>query len=936
MNKYRYLMRFFQAILWGSLVGLILMIVIPLVQYRMQPEHATEIAFRTNEEPSAMNWILKNEKILSVDEKQPNWIFVNDASQLDPQTMALVNDNIFIGEMLFSQFGGDVSKHYFIEQMFDIKYTGFIGKTCADLSDLDDVPRAMIDLYESKGQPWSYYGKGIILTNEEDIIVLVAGQDYEGTLSLQTELGTFPYSGYFEILEGDALADAQFSIAASEMGQEKLDAMGLPTTFGAAFSVENKLYNGIYYCGKFSEIPVDIPSNYSLMSRLMRHKGIYDDKLNESVYWKWYYPKTLALLESKGDIRYELSLDSEDDNSFYIDGQDIFMKTGDGDVAFFIKGVNLGSALPGKAFTEFPMDKGVYRAWFEQMAALNVNTVRVYTLLPPSFYQALYEFNENRDKPIYLLQEIWPEENPEAHNYLGDAYNQTYREEIEYAVHAIHGNINIPMRSYRAYGVYGYDVSPYLIGYLVGREMEPTEVQATDALNEGYAFEGRYLYTLRGATPTEAWLAGSCDYALKIEDTFYGDAPLVAIVSWPTLDPQSHESEWDPLTGKENKFNDNTVVDINHIGIHEENMSGFFGAYHIYPNYPDFMNNEVAYNDYEDTLGRFRYGGYLQEFMSGHEKYPAVVAEYGISTSQVTAHFSPDGYNHGGLSETDQSEGIVRMTQAIVREGYSGALIFEWMDEWSKKTWTTEPYMIPYNKNAFWHNALDPEQNYGLLAMEPLEPEYSTQGPVAFGQNEAYIYLKVDSKAFVSKNIRIAIDTVADEIGTEEFLLNLGGTSSITVNPSYNWLKGYYYPVPAAFDDYENLVQMTNAENTSMTGDVVSERTVNLSNMRYGTFDDPRNTVVYEGGFWNVRIPYGILGISDPTTKRVLYDSERKIPVAIDQIGTEEIEHIRLRLLENDRSYEFELGTWDMPRYTTREKRGFYDIAAYFETLSAK
>lgn len=35
-----------------------------------------------------------------------------------------------------------------------------------------------------------------------------------------------------------------------------------------------------------------------------------------------------------------------------------------------------------------------------------------------------------------------------------------------------------------------------------------------------------------------------------------------------------------------------------------------------------------------------------------------------------------------------------------------------------KKTWITEPYIIPYDRNALWHNAVDPEQNYGIYAME--------------------------------------------------------------------------------------------------------------------------------------------------------------------------------------------------------------------------
>jgi hypothetical protein len=914
-----------------------MVLIVPAIRYQSKATEELPIVIHDLDGVDGLNWILSNHKQLPVEDGQAGVLFVNDAGQLDHQMMASVNNNVFIGEMLFSQFGGDVSKHNFLEQVFDTHFTGFIGMTISDLGEIKDIPDQIIKTYEAKANSsWNYYGKGIILASEEEVLVLVEGVDYHESLVLESGGQSYPYSGFFEILEDGPYMTDTFEIPVNETGEEKLNQLGLPSSFGAAYKVSNKLYDGIYYTGQFSSIKVEIPSAYDTMAQIMQNKGIYDDKMNESLYWKWYYPKMSALLKDNPHMRYDLKLDTIDGNKFVVHGQQIYYLGQETKEEFFIKGINLGSALPGKTFTEFPQDKATYRTWLEQMAELNVNTVRVYTLLPPTFYQALYDFNENRQNPIYLLQEIWPEEYPEDHNYLGEAYNETYRQEIEYAVHAIHGNINIPVRSYRAYGIYKWDVSPYLIGYLVGREMEPMEVQATDALNENYRFKGQYLYSNHEASPTEGWLAASCDYALKIEDIFYGDSPLVAIVSWPTLDPKSHDSEWSLLTRKENKYNDNTIVDINHIGVHKDRVSGFFGAYHIYPNYPDFMNNEPSYNNYHDEGGIFRYGGYLEEFMSGHSKYPAVVAEYGISTSQVTAHVSPDGYHHGGLSEEDQAEGIIRMTQAIIEEGYSGAIIFEWMDEWAKKTWTTEPYMIPYNKNPFWHNVLDPEQNYGVLAIESLEPKYVKNGPISLGQNAAYVYIKVDADEMDSGGLQLGIDTVDRGEGIDEFLLRLGSTSDLLANPGYNWTRGYYSAVESPFDSYVPLMQVTNSENTSMSGDVVPEHVLNLSHLHYGSFTNPRNSVSYDGKAWTVRLPYGLLGISDPSQNYVLSDTERKIPVLRDEIDVEKIEGIKIKTLGDNQIYEFKLDQWYQPEYKARFKNGFDDISEYFNQLSIK
>src|SRR3989338_4173750 len=75
---------------------------------------------------------------------------------------------------------------------------------------------------------------------------------------------------------------------------------------------------------------------------------------------------------------------------------------------FFVKGVNIGFALPGKFFTDFPKDKNIYYEWFKEIKRLNANTVRIYTIVVPEFYQALLEFNEkNKKSPLYLIQGVW-------------------------------------------------------------------------------------------------------------------------------------------------------------------------------------------------------------------------------------------------------------------------------------------------------------------------------------------------------------------------------------------------------------------------------------------------------------------------------------------------------------------------------------------------
>jgi hypothetical protein len=71
---------------------------------------------------------------------------------------------------------------------------------------------------------------------------------------------------------------------------------------------------------------------------------------------------------------------------------------------FLMKGVNMGVALPGKFPAEFAMSFDQYMQWFQQIGLMNANIIRVYTILPPEFYEAFAQYNlHNQDQPLYLL-----------------------------------------------------------------------------------------------------------------------------------------------------------------------------------------------------------------------------------------------------------------------------------------------------------------------------------------------------------------------------------------------------------------------------------------------------------------------------------------------------------------------------------------------------
>jgi tetratricopeptide (TPR) repeat protein len=415
------------------------------------------------------------------------------------------------------------------------------------------------------------------------------------------------------------------------------------------------------------------------------------------------------------------------------------VREGEGFRPIFIKGINLGTALPGKFPAEFPDDPVLYRRWFDQMGALGLNVVRLYTLHPPSLYRALREHNRERPQErLRLVQGVWTEL-PENDDYDDPAFMNPFREEVRRVIDAIHGNIEIPAHPGHARGLYDADVSDDLLAFLLGREWEPYSVVAYEEKKPGRpSFAGEFMKALPGARPFESWLASICDLAAGYETEHYREQHPVGYVSWPTLDPLHHPTE---ATAAEEtairrkrgeklsepiKEYDNDAVDIDamHIAATPEFPAGFFASYHAYPYYPEFMILDPGYARARDAEGPSHYFGYLKDLKAHHQDQPVIIAEFGVPTSRGIAHLQPEGQHHGGHTTPEQGKIDARLFRDIHDAGLGGGILFSWMDEWFKKNWLVMAYEVPAERKPLWLNALDAEENYGLLAAWPGRPDW--------------------------------------------------------------------------------------------------------------------------------------------------------------------------------------------------------------------
>jgi len=390
----------------------------------------------------------------------------------------------------------------------------------------------------------------------------------------------------------------------------------------------------------------------------------------------------------------------------------------------FFRGVNLGAAPPGHFPGEFAIGPDDYRRWIRFARDLHANAIRVYALHPPEFYRALREDNlAHPDHPLWLFQEVWTEL-PETNDFWTPAYRLDFEHEIAMTIDAVHGNATVAPRPGHASGRYDADVSPWLAGWLLGREWEPYAVRETERLNpDSTRYRGEFFEVERG-TAMECWLARVCDVAARHEKRHYGLARAVSFVNWPTLDPMRHPTETERGGAEAEHDEDAYSVDPVRIRPRGEigeaaGFLGYFANYHAYPYYPDFLNLDPGYAAFRDQHGACSYAGYLADLKAHTRGIPLLIGEVGIPSSRGIAHLQPQGLNHGGASEREQGVRDVRLLEDIAGSGASGSLLFALYDEWFKVNWMARRMEQPRERDPLWHNLLDPEECYGLIAFDP-------------------------------------------------------------------------------------------------------------------------------------------------------------------------------------------------------------------------
>jgi hypothetical protein len=385
-----------------------------------------------------------------------------------------------------------------------------------------------------------------------------------------------------------------------------------------------------------------------------------------------------------------------------------------------------------------------------------------------------------------------------------------------------------------------------------------------------------------------------------------------------------------------------------------------------------------------------------------------LIAEFGVPTSRGIAHLHPEGQHHGGHTTSEQGEIDARLLRNIHQAGLGGGILFAWMDEWFKRNWLVMNYEAPIHRNPLWLSALDAEQNFGLLAARPgatawevvldgraedwsdVPALYARAGEQSVPRagirafrvtsDEAFLYLALELTGADRLpdgdrvDYWIGLDTYDADRGEHrfpapvdlalpigmEFLIQLAGReeSRLLVARPYDLFtqrnRRPYRSTRSDIGDFIEIRTFTNRERFGRDGTYYPAKGYNRSPLRHGMTDpsSPRYDSLADwfaaddAGLIEARIPWGLLNVADPSSRRVIHEEARTEGV----VETAATEGFRFHLLALKRSEGdtrvldslpardsdssdypiYSWPSWEQPTYRLELKRSY---AIFGETL---
>lgn len=670
---------------------------------------------------------------------------------------------------------------------------------------------------------------------------------------------------------------------------------------------------------------------------------------------------------------------------FSTQGKEILIKSEDGTwVPVALKGVDVSASIPGQPASMFAAGEADYLRWLEQIGQMGANTVRVYTIMDSDFYNAFYTYNTTHDMPLYLMQGILVSD--EA-NYSGtDAYQENFLGKLlsdgKSAVDIIHGRKNIFSSKFGGTNFYRKDISPWVLGYLVGNEWSADTIAYTDHSTDyspGYA--GIYFQTAPDATIFETMLAQVMDQIIGYESWKYQSQRLIGFISAPDIDFLVYQDIYARQLSKYCYTNAENILPT------ESLKSGYFAAYQLF----DFCDEFVDYLEESQVMSKdyltaglktdVKYGGYL-ELLDRYHTVP-MIAFFGISSSRGVLMD-----DQIPLTEAEQGESLMDIYLLARKNNWAGGYISTWQDVWEKRNWNTG-FATELTRNSYWHDLQSDGQNNGLMAFDPGKEErvcvidgdsseWSSEhvvlqqknGTLSVKMDAEGIYLLIEAENAQNKDWILPIDTTQESGSLRcagingsfqreaDFVLLIDGkdNSRILVSEYYDPVRMNFLQQVTGRDPFVSSISPDT--HTFLTATIAVKNTTlktleqyrevyhaekiyelelwETGLLHYGCGDplDPRFDSLSDFCFGEdvieVRIPWQLLNFSDPSEGLIHLDYYKEYGVA-----SKSIRHFWIGLSQGEddvRMSMVKLHKWgENPLWHERLKQSYYVVQSVWK-----
>lgn len=676
---------------------------------------------------------------------------------------------------------------------------------------------------------------------------------------------------------------------------------------------------------------------------------------------------------------------------FRTSGKQIEIRLGNAWKPFEIIGVNMGTGYPGLFPNETGIDEEVYYRWFCQISEMNVNTLRVYKIQTPDFYRAFLRYNTDHDRKLYLIQGVDFNDNwmYSGKNILMPVVQQKIHRDSFAVIDAVHGRKLLLDWESNALHCYTSDVSPYVLGYVLGVEWDDVFVDYICRINSTpESHSGTYLSCDTGASAFERFITKWGDAFFSYEMEHYNTQRLLSFSNWPNTDPFYNELRIGGYDAQEQVRDTESLFDMEKIRTSDAVSTGLFASYNVYPYFPSFLQYG-EYTHYRDEDGnRNPYRKYLMSLVE-HHAYPVVITEFGTPASRSVCYEDVwQHIHHGGLTEREQGESLLVLYNDIQMAGCAGSIVFTWQDEWYKTAWN-EGLLSDADRRAYWSNAQCAEQFFGILSFEPGDgsrsfypdgnlSEWSADQIVfrdeelslSMHSDEKYVYFMIfgDLAGVADRPLNIALDvtpksgsfvysntkldratdfivTIADELNS---LLKvhsyydslgfsaLGGYHETNIYMMNQIDNGLGYDVPQKNSPSFRIVQRASGNITSTmrnqwTQNNAGHLIAGNANPESPEYNSNADYCFGENAV-EIRIPWQLLNFYDPSNCVILDDFQE----SNYRIAGLEIDKIYAAAFRKDQTEVPEFGTFhlkawgDHPQFHERLKDSYYILQEAF------